>query len=98
MQCLLITISSTPERIAQGLINDIQMEWAGKRYNIMYFFDPYFGVRITNQDGVITDLDLSVEDEATAGMIMLNGTSYGDIKPLNGSLLFTLSDGQEIVL
>ena len=94
----LITISSTPERIAQGLINDIQMEWAGKRYNIMYFFDPYFGVRITNQDGVIMDLDLSVEDEATAGMIMLNGTSYGDIKPLNGSLLFTLSDGQEIVL
>ena len=94
----MITIISTPEQLAQGLINDIEMAWGGKRYDIMYFFEPYFGVRITNQDGVIMDLDLSVEDQETAGSLLLNGTSYGEISPLNGSLLFTLSNGQEIVL
>lgn len=94
----MITISSTPAQLAQGLINDIDMAWGGKRYTVMYFFAPYFGVRITNQDGVIMDLDLSVEDQEIAGSLLLNGTSYGDISPLNGSLLFTLSSGQEIVL
>ena len=93
-----ITVSSTPEQISQGLINDIVMAWGGKRYEILYFFSPYYGVRMTNQDGVIVDLDLSVEDSETAGYLLLNGTRYGVITPLNGSLLFTLSNGLDILL
>jgi len=93
-----ITLTSTPSLLAEGQLQDIQMEWAGKRYDIMYFFAPYRGVRITNQDGVIMDLDLGVEDGDNAGYLLLDGTSYGNVAPLNGSLLFTLSNGEEFVL
>ncbi|MBA54627.1 MAG: hypothetical protein CMK89_09245 [Pseudomonadales bacterium] len=94
----IITVTSTPEQISQGLINDIVMAWGGKRYEIMYFFAPQYGVRMTNQDGVIVDLDLGVEDNDVAGYLLLNGTRYGVITPLNGSLLFTLSNGLDILL
>lgn len=93
-----ITITSTPILLAQGKVEDIQMSWGGKSYHIMYFHAPYHGIRITNQDGVIMDLDLNAEDGSTAGYLMLNGTSYGSVKPLNGSLEFTLSSGEELVL
>lgn len=92
-----ITLTSTPALLAQGKLQDIEMAWSGKTYNIMYFFAPYRGIRITNQDGVIMDLDLSVEDDEIAGYLLLNGTSYGQVSPLNGSLLFTLSSGDELV-
>lgn len=93
-----ITLSSTPSQLAQGQINDIEIAWGGKSYDIMYFFSPYRGVRITNQDGVIMDLDLEVNDNDAAGYLFLNGTSYGRVSPLNGSLLFTLSNGVEVVM
>ncbi|MEE2731804.1 MAG: hypothetical protein VYA55_13375 [Pseudomonadota bacterium] len=93
-----ITVRSTPQQISQGLIDEIVMEWAGKRYEILYFFAPYYGVRMTNQDGVIVDLDLSVDDNDVAGYLLLNGTRYGVISPLNGSLMFTLSNGLNILL
>ena len=93
-----ITVHSTPTQIAQGLINEIEMSWGGKRYEILYFFGDNHGVRMTNQDGVIVDLDLTVEDDDVAGYLMLNGTHYGVISPINGSLMFTLSNGLDILL
>ncbi len=93
-----VSLTSTPVNLANGVIDTIQMNWAGKRYEVLNFADEHPGIRISNQDGIILDLDLSVEDGALAGYLLLNGTRYGSVSPLNGSLLFTLADGSERVL
>lgn len=93
-----ITLTAAPDRLAQGLADSIRISWAGKQYDILNFSSHYPGIRITNQDGVIMDLDLSVEDHATAGYLLLNGVRYGTVSPNNGSLAFVLADGREIVL
>ncbi len=93
-----VSLVSTPKKLAQGNIDDLTLSWAGKRYDIMYFIEPSFGTRISNQDGVIMDLNLAVEDGETAGFIYQNGTRYGRVSPLNGSLLLQLSDGTERLL
>ncbi|MDY6921988.1 MAG: hypothetical protein SV765_17450 [Pseudomonadota bacterium] len=93
-----IHLESTREQLAQGQINDLSLSWGGKQYDIMYFHAPFHGIRVENQDGVIMDLDLGVEDGAVAGSLMLNGTAYGTVTPLNGSLVLRLSDGSEILL
>lgn len=92
-----ISLSASPEHLAAGLADSIRIQWGGKQYDILNFVDEH-NIRITNQDGVILDLDLSVEDGVNAGYLLLNGTRYGSVSPLNGSLLFTLSNGSEIVL
>lgn len=93
-----IVLSASPDNLANGLADSISISWAGKQYDILNFIGESNGIRITNQDGVIMDLDLSVEDGVNAGYILLNGTRYGSVSPLNGSLVFTLSDGSEVVL
>lgn len=93
-----ITLTTTPSQLASGLIDSIRMSWGGKQFDIMNFTGEQAGIRITNQDGIILDLDLSVEDDMNAGYLLLNGVRYGSVTPLNGSLLFTLANGSEIVL
>ena len=93
-----VTLTAAPAQLANGLVDSIRMTWGGKQYDILNFSGDYNGIRISNQDGVIMDLDLSVEDGASAGYLQLNGVRFGSVSPLNGSLLFTLADGQEIVL
>lgn len=93
-----ITLTAAPARLAEGLADNIRMRWGGKQYDILNFSGDHTGIRITNQDGVIMDLDLSVEDDATAGYLLLNGVRFGTVSPLNGSLVFTLADGSETVL
>ncbi|HEX4938692.1 MAG TPA: hypothetical protein VFX11_08465 [Candidatus Kapabacteria bacterium] len=92
-----VTMTSSPANLAAGLIDTIRIRWAGKQYDIENYFSSN-GIRITNQDGVIMDLDLSVEDGVNAGRILLNGTAFGSVSPLNGSLLIQLSNGSELVL
>lgn len=93
-----ITLNSSPAQLAEGRIEDLSMSWGGKHYTTLYFFQPAWGTRIRNQDGVQLDLDLSVDDGETAGWLYHKGTRYGRVSPLNGSLLFELSDGREVVL
>lgn len=93
----LVVLTSTPEMMAQGQLTEAHLSWTGKHYEILYFDAPFHGVRITNQDNVILDLDLSVEDGEQAGNISLDGTTYGSVSPLNGSFLFELSDGSDFV-
>ncbi|MGB3623916.1 MAG: hypothetical protein WBA20_21420 [Ketobacter sp.] len=93
-----VSLISTPEKLSSGAIEDISISWGGKRYDVMYFMAPSYGTRISNQDSVIMDLDLTVEDGETAGYIYHNGTRYARVSPLNGSLLLELSDGTEQVL
>lgn len=92
-----VTMTSSPDNLAAGLIDTIRIRWAGKQYDIENYFSSN-GIRITNQDGIIMDLDLSVEDGVNAGRILLNGTAFGSVSPLNGSLLIKLSNGSEVVL
>ena len=91
----LITLTSTPERLVNGEISKLEMSWGGKQYEVLYFYDSYTGARVSNQDGVFMDLELGLEDEATAGYLILNGTNYGTAYPLNGSLMIELSNGME---
>lgn len=93
-----ITLTATPAQLADGLADSIRMSWGGKQYDILNFTGDNTGIRITNQDGLIMDLDLTVEDGQTAGYLLLNGVRFGTVSPLNGSLLFTLADGSETVL
>jgi len=93
-----VSLISTPEKLSSGAIEDISISWSGKRYDVMYFMAPSYGTRISNQDSVIMDLDLTAEDGETAGYIYHNGTRYARVSPLNGSLLLELSDGTEQVL
>lgn len=93
-----ISLSASPEHLAEGLVDSLRIRWGGKQYDVINFFGASHGIRITNQDGVILDLDLSVEDGENAGYLLLNGTRFGSISPLNGSLSFLLSDGSETVL
>ncbi|HVL02318.1 MAG TPA: hypothetical protein VM553_21010 [Dongiaceae bacterium] len=92
-----VTLIASPDHLANGLIDSLRIKWAGKQYDIINYVDSN-GIRITNQDGVIMDLDLNVEDGQNAGRILLNGTAYGSVSPLNGSLLIQLSNGSELVL
>ena len=92
-----VTMTSSPDNLAAGLIDTIRIRWAGKQYDIENYFSSN-GIRVTNQDGVIMDLDLSVEDGVNAGRILLNGTAFGSVSPLNSSLLIRLSSGSEVVL
>lgn len=94
----MIQLTATPAQMANGLVSDIRMTWGGKQYDILNFTGDNSGIRITNQDGIIMDLDLTVEDGHTAGYLQLNGVRFGTVSPLNGSLLFTLADGSETVL
>lgn len=93
-----ITLTASPQQLASGLAESLRLTWGGKQYDVLNFMGDYAGIRITNQDGVIMDLDLSVEDGATAGYLLLNGTRFGTASPLNGSLHLTLADGRELVL
>lgn len=92
-----ITLTSTPAQLIEGQIARVDLSWGGKLYEVLYFNETYPGVRVSNQDGIFMDLELDVEDESAAGYLMLNGTSYGTISPLNGGLLFELSNGMEWV-
>jgi hypothetical protein len=93
-----ITLTASPEQIASGLVGTVRIAWGGKQYDMLNFTGDYTGIRVTNQDGVIMDLDLGVEDGAAAGYLMLNGTRFGTATPLNGSLNLILADGSELIL
>ena len=93
-----VTLTASPEQIASGLVGTVRIAWAGKQYDVLNFTGDYNGIRVTNQDGVIMDLDLGVEDGAPAGYLMLNGTRFGTATPINGSLNLILADGSELIL
>ena len=93
-----ITLTSSPAHLSTGVIDDIRIAWDGKQYDIMNFTGTSNDIRITNQDGIIMDLDTSVQDGSTAGYILLNGVRYGTVTPLNGSLQATLADGSQVIL